>query len=165
MKDENIYQRKPKRKTQQQIANNLVSPRKTLLEQFYEKGFLEMPNSRFSAKDRLICGKRLINSYQIMQKANLHSGFIFNNRIDLALNLESKMYSDALDFYRSCLRAVPAEFWQAVRAVCLEEKLPQLSDSISERQRAHINFLYHMDLCRGLDRILLLQLKIDSLKK
>lgn len=165
MKDENISQSARKHKTKQQMANNLISPRKTLLEQFYEKGFLNLPKSKFSAAERLQCGKRLINSYQIMQKANLHSGFIFNNRIDLALSLESKMYSDALNFYRRCLRAVPAEFWQVVRSVCLEEKLPQLPDSISERQRSHINFLLHIDLCRGLDRILSSQLKVDSSEK
>ena len=149
--------------TKQQKQNIRISPKKTLLEQMYEKGLLDLPKSRFTAHQRLQCGLRLIYQYQIVQKANLHSGFVFNNRIDIANSLEAKLYSDALNFYRACLRAVPAEFWEVVRAVCFEEKLPVPPRGYSERQAAHLSFLYRMDLCRGLDRILLSQLKVDSL--
>ncbi len=162
MKKQTVKKKSSNKLTKQQQQNITVSPKKTLLEQMYQKGLLDLPKSRFTAHQRLRCGLSLIYHYHILQKANLHSGFIFNNRIDVAHSLESKMYSDALNFYRSCLRVVPIEFWAVIRAVCFEEKLPEPSRKYSERQLAHVNFLYRIDLCRGLDRILSSQLKIDS---
>ncbi|MBQ8676857.1 MAG: hypothetical protein IJ529_00110 [Alphaproteobacteria bacterium] len=141
-------------KTPQMLQNNLISPKKTLLEQLYLKGWLDYPASKFSAEDRLNCGLRLQYQYQILQRANLHSGFIFNQRIDLSPSLESRMYSDALDAYRRYMRAVPSEFWGIVRQICLEERLPPKPAGLSERQFSHYTYLYRADLCRGLDRLL-----------
>ena len=93
-------------------------------------------------------------NYQIIQRSNLHSGFIVNSRIDIALSLDARIYNDSLQFYRNCLRIVPAEFWPVVRLICLEEKMPEIPSELSERQQAHINYLYKIDLCRGLDRII-----------
>lgn len=141
-------------------TNIQINPHKTLIEQLYEKGWLEYRRSRFDSKSRLQVALKLMYNYQIIKRANLHSGYIFNNKIDSSITLESHMYSDAVNYYRQCLRAVPAEFWGIVRRICLEEKLPVISQDLSERQQAYLNYLYRIDLCRGLDR--LLQLKIDN---
>ena len=139
--------------------------RKTLLEQLYDKGWLDYPASPYDSKARLQAGLRLIYNYQIMLRGNLHSGYIFNNKIDVSSSLESRLYNDALDFYRCCLRAIPSEFWQIVRLICIEEKMPVIPSSYSERMQSHISYSYRMDLCRGLDRIISSQLKIDKEKK
>ncbi len=141
-------------------SNVQISPRKTLIEQLYEKGWLEYRQSRFDSKSRLHIALKLMYNYQIIKRANLHSGYIFNNKIDNSISLASQMYSDAVNYYRQCLRAIPSEFWGIVRCICLEEKLPIISQDLSERQQAYLNYLYRIDLCRGLDR--LLQLKIDN---
>jgi len=145
------------KKIPENLPNRSVS--KTLLEQLYDKGWLNYPASKFSSDARLRAGLLLMYNYQIIQKANLHSGYIFNNKIDNSQSLQSKMYNDSLNFYRHCLRSVPAEFWQIVRKICIEEKMPVFSDNLSERQISHLKYLYHIDLCRGLDR--LIQLKVD----
>lgn len=127
---------------------------KTFIEQLYEKGWLEYNQSPYSDDARLRIGLKLMFNYQILSRANLHSGYIFNDRIDISTSLQCKMYNDALDFYRKCLRSVPAEFWDIVRQVCLEEKMPTISPNLSERQISHITYMYRIDLCRGLDRII-----------
>lgn len=141
---------------------DLINRHKTLLEQLYDKGWLENSNSSYSSDARLRAGLRLIYNYQILKRNNLHSGYIFNSKIDASTSLDARIYNDALDFYRRCLRAVPAEFWQIVRLICLEEKMPPVFSEISERKQSHINYSYRMDLCRGLDRIISMQLKIDN---
>lgn len=137
-----------------QQQNNKISPRKTLLEQLYDKGWLDYKTSPYSSDARLRAGLKLMFNYQLIQRANLHSGFIINNRIDSSASLSSKMYGDAVNFYRKCLRAVPAEFWGIVRSICIEEKMPIISDKLSERQKTHLSYLYRIDLCRGLDRLI-----------
>lgn len=154
-----------KKTPQKQKRNNQISPRKTLLEQLYDKGWLEYRSSPYNSGARLKAGLDLIFNYQILKRANLHSGYIFNTKIDNSSSLESKMYMDSLNFYRQCLRAVPAEFWQVVRQVCLDEKLPSFNQNISERQQSYNNYIFRIDLCRGLDRIILSQLKVEKERK
>jgi hypothetical protein len=35
-------------------------------------------------------------NYQILSRANLHSGYVFNDRIDISTSLQGKVYNDAL---------------------------------------------------------------------
>jgi len=151
-----------KKTSSKQIQKSLTNPHKTLLEQLYDKGWLEYRSSPYDSSARLKAGLRLIFNYQILKRANLHSGYIFNNRIDCSMSLESKMYADSLNFYRRCLRNIPSEFWKVVRQICLDEKLPCPDPKLSERQQSHINYVFRIDLCRGLDRIILTQLKIEK---
>ena len=141
-------------KNNQKQQNIQISPKKTLLEQLYDRGWLDFPKSPYTSLARLRVGLKLMYNYQIIQRSNLHSGFIVNSRIDIALSLDARIYNDSLQFYRNCLRIVPAEFWPVVRLICLEEKMPEIPSELSERQQAHINYLYKIDLCRGLDRII-----------
>lgn len=140
--------------TNRQKENIQISPHKTLLEQFYEKGWLEYKSSPYSSDARLRIGLKLIYNYQIIKRANIHSGYIFNSKIDTSISLSNAMYNDAVNYYRRCLRAVPTEFWEVVRSICLEEKMPKVASRMSERQQAYINYLYRIDLCRGLDRLI-----------
>ena len=128
--------------------------KQTLLEIWYAKGWLDLKNSRYGADDRLRFGLKFMNDYHIVSRSNLHSAYIFNNKIDLSAKIESGGLLDAQNRYRQAVRAIPAEFWPVVRQICLDEKEPVAPSDMSERQKTYFYFLCRTDLCRGLDRII-----------
>lgn len=137
--------------------------KKSLLEIWHSKGWLDIPNSKFSADDRLRCGLRLALDYHIISRANLHSGHIFNNKVDLSAIGESNTVLEAKVNYNKAIKAVPAEFWPIVRKICIEEKEPVAPIEMSERQKTYFYYMNRIDLCRGLDRIA--EIYILKLKK
>lgn len=143
---------------------NGVFYKKSLLEIWYSKGWLDLPDSRYGADDRLRCGMALALDYHIIERANLHSGHIFNTKIDVSDSAESRALLDARDRYNKAIRSVPAEFWPAVRQICIDEKEPVAPAEMSERQKTYFYYLKRIDLCRGLDRIILSHLKSENTK-
>ena len=136
------------------VKKNNVYYQQTLLEIWYAKGWLELKNSRYGADDRLRFGLKFMVDYYIINHAKLHSAYIFNNKIDRSVKVESENFLDAQNRYRRAVRAIPAEFWPTVRKICLEEKEPVAPAKMSERQKTYFYFLCRTDLCRGLDRII-----------
>lgn len=144
------------------VKKNGVFYKKSLLEIWYSKGWLDLPNSRYGADDRLRCGMALALDCRIIERANLHSGHIFNTKVDVSDTAESRALSDAKDRYNKAIRAVPAEFWPIVRQICIEEYEPVAPASMSERQKTYFYYLNRIDLCRGLDRIMATHLKREN---
>lgn len=136
------------------IKKNGTFYRQTLLEIWYAKGWLELSTSRYGSEDRLRYGLKFMLDYYIVNRENLHSSHMFNDKVDLSGRPESMSRLEAQDRYRRAVRSVPAEFWPIVRAVCLEEREPVAPPDLSERQKAYFYFLCRTDLCRGLDRII-----------
>ena len=136
------------------IKKNGCFYKQTLLEIWHNKGWLELKNSRYGADDRLRFGLKFMLDYHLANRFNLHSGFIFNDKIDSSVKNESMELLDAQNRYRRAVRSVPSEFWPVVRRVCLEEKEPVVPPQLSERQKTYFYFLCRIDLCRGLDRII-----------
>ena len=136
------------------IKKNGVFYKQSLLEVWHAKGWLEFGGSKYSSDDRLRFGLKLALDYQIISRANLHSSYIFNNKIDLSANVESRAFLDAKDSYSQAVKSVPAEFWKIVRQICIEEREPVAPAGMSERQKTYFYFLCRTDLCRGLDRII-----------
>ena len=146
--------------TKQDVANKGMSKKdgifykKSLLEIWYSKGWLDLPNSKYGADDRLRCGMALALDYHIIERTNLHSGHSFNTKIDISDSAESRGLLDAKDRYNKAIRAVPAEFWPVVRQICIEEREIAAPAEMSERQKTYFYYLNRIDLCRGLDRII-----------
>ena len=133
---------------------NGIIYKKSLLEIWYAKSWLELPNSKFTAEDRLNSGAFLAADYYAMNSANLHSGYILNTKIDggrgeSASVIKSRMQNS----YMKAVKAIPSEFWPIVRKICIEEQEPIPSMFMSERQKAYFYYLARIDLCRGLDRL------------
>lgn len=136
------------------IKKNGVFYKQTLLEVWYSKGWLELKNSRYGSDDRLRFGLRLALDYSIISRSNLHSAYIFNDKVDSSSSSESRGLLDAQDGFRRAVRSVPVEFWPIVRQICIDEKEPIAPSEMSERQKTYFYYLCRIDLCRGLDRVI-----------
>lgn len=79
----------------------------SILEIWYSKGYLEFSKSKYSADERLKCGLKLALDYQIINRANLHSGYIENTRIDKSNNLQSTSLLDVMNRYNKAIKSVP----------------------------------------------------------
>jgi hypothetical protein len=135
------------------VRKNGIIYKRSVLEMWYDKGWLELENSRFCADDRLRFGLKLALDYYILSKENLHSSYRLNDKVDRSFGCENNGVLDAKDRYEKAIRNVPAEFWAQVRTVCLEDEEPKAPEGLSERQKAYFYYLYRVDLCRGLDRV------------
>ena len=126
----------------------------TLLELWYNKGWLEFEQSPFSAEDRLKCGLKLALDYQIVSRMYLHASYIMNSKIDISHHSFDRQKTEAESRYLKAVKAVPSEFWNIVRKICIEEQEPVVPKNISERQKTYFYYLCRTDLCRGLDRLI-----------
>ncbi|MBE6443601.1 MAG: hypothetical protein E7020_02915 [Alphaproteobacteria bacterium] len=136
------------------IKKNGTIYKQSLIEIWYNKGWLELNNSNYNSEDRLKAGLKLALDFHIINRANLHSSHIINDKIDNNYNNESFAILDAKKRYQQAIKSIPAEFWPIVRQICIEEKDPIPPLNTSERQRAYFYYMCRIDLCRGLDRIL-----------
>ena len=126
----------------------------SILEIWHSKGYLEFEQSKYSADERLEYGLRLALDYQIINRANLHSGYVQNTRIDKIYQTKSIALLDAMSRYNKAIKSVPAEFWPVVRRVCIEDNDIIFPKNFSERQKTYLSYLSRIDLCRGLDRVI-----------
>lgn len=146
------------------VKKDGVLYKQSLIELWHAKGWLDMPDSPYSSDDRLRCGLKLALDYQIISRENLHSGHVFNDKVDISRNIESRSLLNAKDRYNKAIRSIPAEFWPVVRCVCIDEKEPAVPPQMSERQKTYFNYMKRIDLCRGLDRIISHTLKLNKYK-
>ena len=126
----------------------------SILEIWYKRGYLDFEKSKYSSDERLRCGLRLLNDFQIISRANLHSGYIQNTKIDNSNQLQSISLLNAMSRYNRAIKSVPSEFWPIVRKICIEDTEQVFPKEMSERQKAYLSYLNRIDLCRGLDRII-----------
>ena len=136
------------------IKQGGVFYKQTLLEVWYNKGWLELKESLYGSDDRLRFGLKLMRDYQYILKSHIATASLDNNKVDISPKVQDDNVLDAINRYRKVLRSVPKEFWSIVRQVCLEEKEPEFPLGISLRQKSYLYFLYRNDLCRGLDRVI-----------
>ena len=141
--------------------NDGVVCRKTVLERYFERGYLDLPNSCYSAEDRKRVGEMLANDYYLGLPKHLRS-------IDLsAVNIPTTgvQNSETSLFYRDrylkAMQAVPYEFWGAVRRVCLEDKKLICDDDVDKHSLKNKNNSYYqkMLLNLGLERLIGFYLK------
>lgn len=111
----------------------------SLLEIWHSKGFLKFDQSCYSADDRLEYGLRLALDFHVISRANLHSGYIQNTKIDNACPTKSVAFFDAINRYNQVIKSIPSEFWPIVRQICIEEKDVVYPDNLSERQKNYIS--------------------------
>ncbi|MBR2923192.1 MAG: hypothetical protein IKC10_07755 [Alphaproteobacteria bacterium] len=103
--------------TKQDVANKRIIKKDgkilklSVLEFWYSKGYLEFNKSQYTADERLKYGLRLSLDFQIINRANIHSGYIQNSKIDKINNSQSVALLDAMNRYNKAIKAVPKEFW------------------------------------------------------
>ena len=96
----------------------------------------------------------VVTDYHMMNRTNLHSGYILNTKVDGRKGFgSSPIINEAEGRYVEAIKSIPAEFWPMVRKICVEENELQAPLSMSERQKTYFYYLCRIDLCRGLDRL------------
>ncbi|MBR1949047.1 MAG: hypothetical protein IKA30_04575 [Alphaproteobacteria bacterium] len=126
----------------------------SVLEIWFKKGYLDLDKSKYSADERLEYGLRLALDYNIINRANIHSGYIQNSKIDKTNQSQSVSLLNAMSRYNRAIKSVPSEFWPIVRRICIEDIDLFFPENMSERQKTYISYLSRIDLCRGLDRVI-----------
>lgn len=127
--------------------------RRSQLELYTSRGFLNYGDDRYSAMDRQSAGTRLANDFYLSGLQDCRSSDVSRIRVDGSGNDAMKeklmIYRDN---YLKAMAVIPNDYWQVVRRVVIED-LPLRSD----RQGREYNYdLYRqkVDLCRGLDRLI-----------
>ncbi len=124
------------------------------LEKLYIRGRLDYGDKKYLASERFSAGNRLANDWTRASSGVLSSiwreekvdGNSNNHTVEIIMQKQQP--------YLMAAKVVPYEFWQIVKLVCIENKLPEFDEGISSRRRAEISYLLYSDLCRGLDRLI-----------
>lgn len=141
--------------------NDGVVCHKTVLERYYDKGYLDLPNSCYSAEDRKRVGEMLAQDYYLGLPYHLKS-------VDLsAVNIPStgEILQENGQFYHerymNAMKAVPREFRAAVYRVCLEDKKLICDEVVDKNSLKNKNNSYYqkMLLNLGLERLIEFYLK------
>lgn len=136
--------------------NDGVICHKTVLERYYERGYLDLPSSCFSAEDRKRVGEMLAKDYYLGLPNRLKS-------IDLSsVNIPTtgEILPEGIQFYRErymeAMKAIPREFRAAVFRVCLEDKKLICDEAVDKNTLKNKNNSYHqkMLLNLGLERLI-----------
>ena len=141
------------------IKSGFVKSRKGLyklsaLEKLYTKGRWESGDKKYMASERFAAGNRLANDWARANAGLLASvwrdvridGNIKDQTVDIVMQKQQP--------YLMAAKVVPHEFWQIVRLVCIENKLPEFDENMPLRRRTEQAYLLYCDLCRGLDRLI-----------
>lgn len=147
---------KNKQSSKSTSSPSIVPLKKTILQRYFEEGYLEMPGSRFTAEDRRTAGESLaqdyyLGNYDSMQTAHWRAVAIASTgeyTRELALYFKER--------YLRAIKTVPSEFWPTVRRVCIDD-LPVTSDKCRTVQSIlYKHEIYHqkMLLNLGLERLI-----------
>ncbi len=134
--------------------NKGVYYKKSVLEKYYDMGYLSLFEDKFSADDRLFAGKRIAFDYYMANRSNLQSvkQFLVNIRTTGDSGKESQLYYK--ERYFRAIRAIPKEFWAAIRFVCIDDN--EITDNKNPKGSVlykHNVYCLKVFLCLGLDRL------------
>lgn len=127
----------------------------SVLEKYCAAGYLNLPDSPYSDDDRLRAGLRLSKDYYLGNFNNLQSVKLFLVRISSSRGSGREVALFFNERYLMAVRAVPPEFWQAVRTVCIEDKELTADKNIKQGTLLYKQNSYYrkMLLCLGLERL------------
>lgn len=130
--------------------------KKSVLDKYYECGYLDLPNSKHSAEERKSAGEKLAHDYFLAHYNNVKSPILHVHIIPTT----GSAGQDAALFYQErylkAVQCIPHEFWPYVRQVCVEDKELTGEQSFPKQSLKNKNSVYYqkMLLNLGLDRLL-----------
>ena len=138
-----------------------IKQHKTPLERYYERGDLDLPNSKFSAEDRKTAGEMLAYDFYRGHHKNIQALQIFADHIPTTGEQGEDIALEYRERYLRAVQSIPREFWPAVRRVCIEEQLLKSEDDSEGSQLKNKNNIYFqkMLLKLGLERLIEYYLK------
>ncbi|MBR3661777.1 MAG: hypothetical protein IKN67_00675 [Alphaproteobacteria bacterium] len=129
--------------------------KKSVLEKYYDEGYLNLPESPFSDEDRFRAGQRIAFDYYMANKQGVKSSMCHETNIATtgSVGIDVELYYK--ERYLRAIKSVPEEFWGVVRSVCIEDKELKVSDKYPIGTLLNKNNKYHqkMLLCLGLERL------------
>ena len=140
--------------------------KKSVLEKYFDGGYLKLSDSNFSAEDRKKVGEQLAKDFYLGNYHNLQSVKLFADNIRSTGSYSREEALFYKERYLNAIRAIPAEFWPAVRCVCIEDKELFSRPEIPKNSLLHKNNIYHqkMLLCLGLERFIKFYLQKNKKK-
>lgn len=150
-----ISQSEAKRKGYQKHANGTYL-KKTVLDKYYECGYLDLPNSKYSAEERKNAGEMLAHDYYLAHYNNVKSPILYVHIIPTTGDAGQDASLFYQDRYLKAVKSIPYEFWPCVRQVCVEDKELTGEDGVPKQSLKNKNCVYYqkMLLNLGLDRLL-----------
>lgn len=153
-KENKMKQEKQKRLETQEIRKE--NHNKTVLQRYCERGFLDLPHSKFSAEDRKKAGEMLAFDFYMGQYQNIQAVQIRCCHIPTTGN---EVYENRLfyrDRYLRAMKYVPREFWPSVRRVCVEDKIlkSEAGECSTQLQYRNSTYFQKMLLNLGLERLI-----------
>lgn len=134
---------------------NGIWRKRTVLEKYFEEGYLNLPESPFTAEQRKCAGELLLQDYYLGNYYRIKSVKMSKVAIKSTGNSgeeESLFYKER---YFKAMKYVPYEFWNIVYRVCIEDAT--LNDKKEKYDKSLQNkykiFYLKMLLCHGLDRL------------
>ena len=152
---EEVYVNKKQLKNQGFSKNEKgIYYKKTILEKYYDLGYLSLFEEKFGAADRLLAGQRIAFDYYMANRCSLQSvkQFVTNIRTTGDSGRESQLYYK--ERYFRAIRVIPKEFWPTVRFVCIEDN--EITDNKNPKGSLgykHNVYCMKVFLCLGLDRL------------
>lgn len=129
--------------------------RDCVLDKYYRRGYLDLPNSRFSAEDRKRVGERLALDYYLGLCNNIHTPQLYDVNIPTTGDYGKEKSLYYRECYLNAVKSIPYEFWNSVRRVCIENKELVGDDDPKKKSLRNKNCVYYqkMMLNLGLDRL------------
>ena len=126
--------------------------KQSVLEKYWEKGWLRLENSPFSAEDRKKAGELLRKDFYLSNYNNLHS-LSFIKISKSTADRENLLYYK--ERYLGAVKSVPQEFWRAVRVVCIEDCELKIDKNIIAHSLLSKQASYHLKMLLnlGLERL------------
>ncbi|MCQ2734686.1 MAG: DUF6456 domain-containing protein [Alphaproteobacteria bacterium] len=128
---------------------------KSVLDKYYEQGYLDLSGSEYCAEDRKQAGERLAHDYYLSHYNSLKSPILAVNIIPTTGESGMDVAMFFRERYINALRHVPYEFWPVVRLVCIEDKELKGDDECEKKTLRSKNSIFYkkMLLNLGLDRL------------
>ncbi len=130
--------------------------KRTVLEKYYEDGYLELSGSPFTAEQRKKAGEILLRDYYLGNYDKLQSVKMYQCRIKTTGNVGVERSLYYKERYLRAIKSIPYEFWSTVYKVCIEDvRVDEFegNDDNSLKSKNN-NYCLKVFLCLGLERLL-----------
>lgn len=127
--------------------------RLSLIERYFQKGWLEFGDKRLTGDIRLDSATRLASDFYYSRFPQAGATDYTKDRVDGGQNkTEPESVLIARDRFFKAMKSIPQEFRKLIRDIVLFEKRPLIA-GMTKRQYDYNLHLMKVDLCRGLDRL------------
>lgn len=129
--------------------------KKTVLEKYYEKGYLSIKDSPFSDEDRKNVGERLAQDHYLGAIGGMHSVNLENERVQASRDANRENALFYFQRYHDAMLHIPREFQKQVYKVCIMDMELTAEGAVDNSECYNKYNIFHqkMLLALGLERL------------